>query len=84
MRIPKAGRMTVEKFRVLRDKAYADFNGPVPRTNQRAARCRVCRKALKKGEGIGYFEFMEDGYRGNAKYVCHSCEEKSRPRGGVT
>jgi len=79
MQIPKASRMTPAAFRKLRDDGYADFAGPVPATNERPAICRVCRARLSAGAGVGYFEFMSDGYRGNARYVCKACELATRP-----
>jgi hypothetical protein len=77
--IPRAGTMTTVTFHKMREAALADFTqrGDPP-CNSRLARCRVCRATLGVGEGLGYDEYMTDGYRFTRRYVCASCEAATR------
>ena len=78
------GRPTQAQFRQWRQGAMADFLGPTRNpTNRRQARCRICDVVLPAGQGIAYIEFMADGYRCRDRYVCHTCEEQTRPPGAL-
>lgn len=78
--IPKAGAMSARAFCALRDDGYCDFTPRLDRPhNSRNARCRVCRVHLAPGKGLGYDEYMSDGYRFVRRYVCESCERATRP-----
>jgi len=74
-----SGRPSPYQFRQWRSERYADFDSGLVVANKRVARCRLCGKQLPKGEGIGYIELMNDGYRMNDKYVCVSCEQETKP-----
>jgi len=65
----------IERFRKLRDLRYADFDSGFTGNNKSKAHCRVCFVELDRGEGIGYNEFMADGYRFQERYVCAFCQD---------
>ena len=72
-------RPTIEQFRSWREKSMADFRPGIVGTNKRRAACRVHGGEVKPGEGVGYVEFMTDGYRASDRYVCRACEIATRP-----
>ena len=77
--IPKAGAMTLNRFRQLRETGMCDFTQRLdPPHNQRMAHCRVCLGTCAPGTAHGYDEYMSDGYRFTRRYVCESCFTESR------
>lgn len=73
-------RPTPDEFRRWRAYAMADFSRPgMVGPNKRAAKCRVCGTDLPAGEGVGYVEFLADGYRCCDRYVCHDCATSTTP-----